>query len=124
MTSTPTTTPVEGALEWSVQKSPPQRRRSRRRFSRCADKILETVRDKALPAAALVCVPEGRAPVREGAALFADAKPRPTQIGKVTSGGFGPSLNAPVAMGYLPTSLFPPPAPPFSPNVRGQRLSR
>ena len=44
---------------------------------------------------------EGRAPVREGAMLFADgASSEP--IGKVTSGGFGPSLNAPVAMGYLP----------------------
>ncbi|MGA7999004.1 MAG: glycine cleavage T C-terminal barrel domain-containing protein, partial [Bradyrhizobium sp.] len=46
--------------------------------------------------------PEGRAPVREGAALFADAASA-EQIGAVTSGGFGPSLNAPVAMGYLPT---------------------
>jgi aminomethyltransferase len=47
--------------------------------------------------------PEGRAPVREGALLFADeASSEP--IGAVTSGGFGPSLNAPVAMGYLPSS--------------------
>jgi len=42
--------------------------------------------------------------VREGAILFADASSA-EPIGKVTSGGFGPSLNAPVAMGYLPTSL-------------------
>jgi aminomethyltransferase len=45
--------------------------------------------------------PEGRAPVREGAPLFADAASS-QQIGAVTSGGFGPSINAPVAMGYLP----------------------
>ncbi|HMH72544.1 MAG TPA: glycine cleavage T C-terminal barrel domain-containing protein, partial [Bradyrhizobium sp.] len=47
--------------------------------------------------------PEGRAPVREGAVLFADAASSDA-IGKVTSGGFGPSLNGPVAMGYLPSS--------------------
>jgi len=42
--------------------------------------------------------------VREGALLFADTASS-DPIGKVTSGGFGPSLNAPVAMGYLPSSL-------------------
>jgi aminomethyltransferase len=42
--------------------------------------------------------------VREGCALFAD-ETSPLPIGSVTSGGFGPSLNAPVAMGYLPSSL-------------------
>ena len=46
--------------------------------------------------------PEGRAPVREGAKLFADSS-SDEQIGSITSGGFGPSLNAPIAMGYLPT---------------------
>jgi aminomethyltransferase len=45
-------------------------------------------------------LPEGKAPVREGADLvLADG----TLIGKVTSGGFGPSLGAPLAMGYLDT---------------------
>jgi aminomethyltransferase len=42
--------------------------------------------------------PEGRAPAREGAEI-ADKSGR--VIGKVTSGGFGPSLNAPIAMGYV-----------------------
>jgi aminomethyltransferase len=44
--------------------------------------------------------PEGRAPVRGGAALFRgehDTAP----AGVVTSGGFAPSLNAPVSMGYV-----------------------
>ena len=42
--------------------------------------------------------PAGRAPVREGAdVLAADGEP----IGVVTSGGFGGTLNAPVAMGYV-----------------------
>ena len=43
------------------------------------------------------------------------------QIGKVTSGGFGPSLNAPVAMGYLPKSLSAAGTQVFA-EVRGQRL--
>jgi aminomethyltransferase len=64
--------------------------------------------------------PEGRAPVRENAALFADATSSET-IGTVTSGGFGPSLNAPVAMGYLPASHAANDTLVFA-EVRGQRL--
>ena len=48
-------------------------------------------------------------------------RPQPRPIGKVTSGGFGPSLNAPVAMGYLPTSLSANGTQVFA-EVRGQRL--
>ncbi|WP_305069175.1 glycine cleavage T C-terminal barrel domain-containing protein, partial [Kozakia baliensis] len=43
---------------------------------------------------------EGRAPVRAGARLFADAQGQ-EPVGVVTSGAFGPSVNAPVAMGYV-----------------------
>jgi aminomethyltransferase len=58
--------------------------------------------------------------VREGAALFADeASVQP--IGNVTSGGFGVSLNAPVAMGYLPPSHASADTLVFA-EVRGQRL--
>ncbi|OYU17155.1 MAG: glycine cleavage system protein T, partial [Rhodobacteraceae bacterium PARR1] len=45
--------------------------------------------------------PDGRAPMREGTALFA----RDDAAGTVTSGGFGPSVEAPVAMGYVPAAL-------------------
>ncbi len=58
--------------------------------------------------------------MREGAALFAD-EARADQIGVVTSGGFGPSLNAPVAMGYVPAALAKPGTEVFA-EVRGQRL--
>jgi aminomethyltransferase len=58
--------------------------------------------------------------VREGAGLFADSAST-EQIGIVTSGGFGPSLNAPVAMGYLPTVLSKPGTQVFA-ELRGQRL--
>jgi aminomethyltransferase len=64
--------------------------------------------------------PEGRAPVREGAPLFADSASS-EQIGTVTSGGFGPSLNAPVAMGYLPAPHASVGGTVFA-ELRGQRL--
>lgn len=45
--------------------------------------------------------PEGRAPIREGAALYADASST-DPIATVTSGGFGPTVGAPIAMAMLP----------------------
>src|SRR5207253_10898877 len=113
-----TTTPAEAALEWSVQKS---RRTGGARAGGFpgADKILAQL-DKGAPRRRVGLKAEGRAPVREGALLFADAASG-EPVGKVTSGGFGPSLNAPVAMGYLPASLAAPGTQVFA-EVRGQRL--
>jgi len=113
-----TTTPVEGALEWSIQKS---RRRGGARAGGFpgAEKILDQL-DRGAPRRRLGLRPEGRAPVREGAPLFA-GETSSEQIGAVTSGGFGPSLNGPVAMGYLPSSLAAPDTPVFA-ELRGQRL--
>jgi aminomethyltransferase len=98
---TATTTPVEGALEWSIQKS---RRNGGARAGGFpgADKILPQL-EQGAPRRRVGLRPEGRAPVREGAPIFADATSS-EQIGAITSGGFGPSINAPVAMGYLPAS--------------------
>jgi len=42
-------------------------------------------------------LPEGRAPAREGTAIMADGR----SIGRLTSGGFGPTLGRPIAMGYV-----------------------
>jgi aminomethyltransferase len=96
-----TTTPVEGALEWSIQKG---RRTGGARAGGFpgADLILSQLEGGA-PRRRVGLRPEGRAPVREGAPLFADSASS-EQIGAVTSGSFGPSINAPVAMGYLPSS--------------------
>ncbi len=52
--------------------------------------------------------------------LYAD-ETSSEQIGMVTSGGFSPTLNAPVAMGYLPTVLAKDGTVVFA-DVRGQRL--
>jgi aminomethyltransferase len=113
-----TTTPVEGALEWSVQKS---RRTGGTRAGGFpgADIILKQFETGALRRRVGLRA-EGRAPVREGAALYADETSN-EKIGTVTSGGFGPTLNAPVAMGYLPTALSKDGAVVFA-DVRGQRL--
>jgi aminomethyltransferase len=113
-----TTTPVEGALEWSMQKS----RRSggdRAGGYLGAETVLGQLASGASRRRAGL-KPEGRAPVREGAPLFAD-QTSSEQIGTVTSGGFGPSLNAPVAMGYVSTRLATNGTQLFA-EVRGQRL--
>jgi len=112
------TTPVEGALEWSIQKS---RRNGGARAGGFpgADEILTQLAQGARRRR-VGLRPEGRAPVREGAPLFADAAST-EQIGAVTSGGFGPSLNAPVAMGYLPTPQAATDGTVFA-ELRGQRL--
>jgi aminomethyltransferase len=113
-----TTTPVEGALQWSIQKS---RRQAGARAGGFpgADKILNQLENGA-PRHRVGLRPEGRAPVREGAALFADATSS-MQIGAVTSGGFGPSINTPIAMGYLPASHAAIGGLVFA-ELRGQRL--
>ncbi|MHB8268318.1 glycine cleavage system aminomethyltransferase GcvT [Bradyrhizobium sp.] len=113
-----TTTTVEGALSWSIQKS---RRKGGARTGGFpgADVILAQLESGA-PRRRVGLKPEGRAPVREGAPLFPDASSS-APIGIVTSGGFGPSLNAPIAMGYLPTPLATDGGTVFA-ELRGQRL--
>lgn len=112
------TTPVEAALEWSVQKS---RRSGGMRAGGFpgAEKILGHF-DNGAPRRRVGLRAEGRAPVREGAPLFAN-ETGGDPIGQVTSGGFGPSLNAPVAMGYVPTASSALGTKLFA-EVRGQRL--
>jgi aminomethyltransferase len=90
-------TPVEANLSWAIQKS-------RRDGGFAGDKvILPQLADG--PARLRVgLLPDGRAPMREGVELFETADGG-AAIGHVTSGGFGPSVEAPIAMGYVPTVL-------------------
>src|SRR6185369_4575544 len=86
-----TTSPVEAALTWSIQK----RRRAEGGFPG-AERIQRELAEG--PARLRVGIkPEGRAPAREGTEITLDEQ----SIGKVTSGGFGPSVNGPIAMGYV-----------------------
>ncbi|PZA09225.1 glycine cleavage system aminomethyltransferase GcvT [Rhodopseudomonas palustris] len=112
------TTPVEAALNWSIQKS---RRNGGARPGGFpgAPAILSQL-DAGAARLRVGLRPEGRAPVRENAPLF-EAADSAEPIGTVTSGGFGPSLNAPVAMGYLPAALAVRDTVVFA-EVRGQRL--
>jgi aminomethyltransferase len=87
-----TTSPIEANLAWTIGK----RRREEGGFPG-AERILRELAEK--PARRLVgLMPEGRAPAREGAEIVASDG---TSIGKVTSGGFGPTIGGPVAMGYV-----------------------
>ena len=107
-----TTSPIEGALTWSIQK----RRREEGGFpghARIAKELYEG------PSKLRVGIqPEGRQPVREGAEIFVGKR----QIGIVTSGGFGPSVDGPVGMGYVETA-FTTPGTPVIVMVRGKELA-
>lgn len=87
-----TTSPVEAALNWSIQK----RRREEGGFPGAARIQREFAEGVSRVRVGLL--PEGRAPAREGADI---ATADGTIVGKVTSGGFGPTLNGPCAMGYV-----------------------
>lgn len=87
-----TTSPIEASLAWTI----PKRRRAEGGFPG-ADRILRELAEG--PSRRRVGIrPEGKAPAREGTQII-DAAGAP--IGLVTSGGFGPSLGAPIAMGYV-----------------------
>jgi aminomethyltransferase len=87
-----TTSPVEADLLWSIGK----RRRADGGFIG-AERVLKEIADG--PSRKRVGIkPDGRAPAREGTDIQ-DMSGR--VIGKITSGGFGPSVNGPVAMGYV-----------------------
>ncbi|NJM29925.1 MAG: glycine cleavage system aminomethyltransferase GcvT [Rhizobiales bacterium] len=89
-----TTSPVEGDLVWSIGK----RRRGEGGFIGSARVQRELTEG---PSRKRVGVkPEGRAPAREGT-VITDVSGR--AIGKITSGGFGPTVGGPVAMGYVET---------------------
>ena len=115
---TPDTTPVEAGLGWSIQKV---RRTGGDREGGFpgADRILAQLENG--PEQKLVGLrPEGRAPMRAGTSLFADADAA-DPIGEITSGGFGPSLQAPMSMGYVPAEMAKP-GTALMADLRGRRL--
>ena len=113
-----TTSPVEGALEWAVQKV---RKAGGERAGGFpgADRILAEF-EKGANRRRVGLLPEGRAPMRAGTELYA-SEDAEAPIGHVTSGAFGPSIERPMSMGYVSidhaetgTRLFG--------DVRGKRL--
>ncbi|MFZ2468907.1 MAG: glycine cleavage system aminomethyltransferase GcvT [Parvibaculum sedimenti] len=86
-----TTTPIEGALAWVIGK----RRREEANFPG-AKIILDQIANGA-PRKRVGLLPEGKAPAREGTEIVAGGK----VIGSITSGGYGPTVGGPIAMGYV-----------------------
>ena len=112
-----TTTPVEAALEWAVQKA--RRRGGERAGGFPGDsRILEELESGA-PRRRVGFLPDGRAPVRAGVRIFRAGSDDP--VGEVTSGGFGPSLRRPVSMGYVKTE-FSGTGTVLEAEVRGRRM--
>jgi aminomethyltransferase len=87
-----TTSPVEAGLAWSIQK----RRRTEGGFPGHAR--IQRELDEGPSRRRVGIRPDGRAPAREGTDVLA---PSGERIGTITSGGFGPSVNEPIAMGYV-----------------------
>jgi aminomethyltransferase len=114
-----TTTPVEAGLAWSIQRS--RRGVGQRPGGFLGADVILNQFARGVSRCRVGLKPEGRAPVREGAKLFTDDT-SPDPIGVVTSGGFGPSVNAPVAMGYVPAT-HPADGSRLFAEVRGQRLA-
>ena len=109
---TPDVEPVAANAAFAISK----RRRTEGGFAG-SDRILNALANG--PARKLVGLSvEGKMPVREGAPIFAgDA-----QVGVITSGGFGPSVGAPIAMGYVDASHNTIGVP-LEAEVRGKRVS-
>lgn len=112
------TTPAEAALSWAIQKV---RRTGGARAGGFpgADRILPEL-DNGAARRRVGLRPEGRAPMREGVLLF-DSETSSEPVGRITSGGFGPTCGAPVAMGYVPAALSAPGTQLFA-ELRGKRL--
>ena len=89
------TSPIEADLAWSIQK----RRREGGGYPGAARVRAELANGPKRKRVGIL--PEGRAPAREGTEVL-DASG--AKVGSITSGGFGPSVNGPIAMGYVEAS--------------------
>src|SRR4029450_6355352 len=112
------TTPVEARLEWAVQSS---RRQGGSRAGGFpgADVILRQLVEGSVRRR-VGLRSKDRTPVRGGCKLYHDEDAQ-TPVGQVTSGGSGPSINAPVSMGYV-VAAESNPGNPLLADVRGKRV--
>jgi aminomethyltransferase len=88
------TSPVEADLAWSIGK----RRRAEGGYMGAAKITSELTHGPSRRRVGIL--PEGRASAREGAPITSDGQ----VIGRITSGGFGPTVGHPVSMGYVDAS--------------------
>ncbi len=94
------TTPVEANLSWAIQKI--RRQGGERAAGFPGSGVILNQLEQGVSQQRVGLRVIGRAPVREGAELI-DAAGQ--QVGRVTSGGFAPSVGQPIAMGYVATAL-------------------
>lgn len=113
-----TTTPVEAGLKWAIQKV--RRKGGSREGGFPGASIILGQFENGAARSRVGLQPEGKAPVRAGSELF-ENETGGEVIGAVTSGGFGPSAGAPVAMGYVPSALSAAGTKLYA-EVRGKRL--
>jgi aminomethyltransferase len=113
-----TTSPVEAALEWAIQKV---RRKGGDRMGGFpgADRILNEL-ENGTSRRRVGILPEGRAPMRAHTMLFA-SEDATEPMGEVTSGAFGPTIGRPMSMGYVATEFAETGTLIFA-EVRGKRL--
>jgi aminomethyltransferase len=95
----PETSPVMADLGFALSK----RRREAGDFAGAPRILLEREQGAVVRRVGLIV--EGRQPVREGAGVVDEEA---TEVGRVTSGGFAPSLGSPIAMAYVPTAMAAP----------------
>jgi aminomethyltransferase len=98
----PETTPIEASLGFAISR----RRRDEGGFPGNERIIAEHEQGAVRQRVGLFV--EGRQPVREGAAVL---NAEGSEVGRVTSGGFSPTLERPIAMAYVPTSATAPGTP-------------
>ncbi|HEY1721449.1 MAG TPA: glycine cleavage system aminomethyltransferase GcvT [Magnetospirillaceae bacterium] len=91
-----TTTPVEAALVWTMSK----RRREQGGFP--GDAVIKKQLTEGAPRLRVGLKPQDRAPARGHTPIVGDGD---APVGEVTSGGFGPSVDGPIAMGYVRADL-------------------
>lgn len=95
----PSVTPAQADLLWAIQRS--RRPNGKRAAGYPGANILAQEFDVQPERRRVGLAPVGRAPMRAGVALFLNERDQ-TTIGHITSGGFGPTVGHPIAMGYLP----------------------
>jgi aminomethyltransferase len=110
-----TTTPVEAALTWAIQKV--RRPGGARAGGYPGAAVIEAQLAGGAARKRVGLLGLERTPVREGAGLVDDAG---HPAGRVTSGTLGPSVGRPIALAYLPPALSAPGTPLFA-DVRGKR---
>jgi glycine cleavage system T protein (aminomethyltransferase) len=112
------TTPAMAGLTWAIQDA--RRRTGKRTGGFPGAPIILDELERGTKRCRVGLSPEDRTPVRAGAPIFAEYEGGPP-VGQVTSGGFSPSLDRPIAMGYVPTPLSGPGTKLFA-EVRSKRL--